>query len=150
MIQAAAEKVIDFSQTAFYDYRWQIRTYMLLDWIQQKNRRESKIVQLQSWYGAIASPLVAADARNKVLEVCHELGDAIRASYLGQTAKTASEAREELAKRDVSDWEQQYGNLKDADTQEKLAEVVAGMERLMKETAAIGDSLPTPGRKYRG
>jgi len=131
MIEAAAEKVIDFSLAKPFDRAWHRHRSLLLDYVSRRNRQRLLSQLLEHRLGLLTR--VRKEDATKLIEAADDLIDSIGRT-MQPWRQIEQKTRQTEAKQLISAWEQQHGSLQSKVTQEAVARTTEALLASMTQT----------------
>jgi hypothetical protein len=139
-VQAAVDKVLDFSEADSSDPKWNLKLQFCLTALNRRNLRESTLAELHLPLLSMLSmdALVDPEKRQAHRDRLLDLLLRFRESYsLDPKAISTTEDRKKTeTRKDVAAWESVYGSLKDPETKRKIAALEEGLKKMMEQPEA--------------
>ena len=125
MVQAAAEGVVDFSKTQFYDRRWRMYIERIFLYLQNKNRRGYLQVLHRANTALLGSGVVSAETFDNLKEIASDLYNKIVDTYYPSEAKEEEEVDVKAADvaKATNMWESVFGSLDDPEVVSRVQEL---------------------------
>jgi hypothetical protein len=140
IVQAAAEKIIDFSQMKFRSMWWTPRLQFLLEYVDRKNHQAKLQLLCTEQLAYIASGRLSKEHHKSASELVKHLTNRIFELYSpSEKFDKDREQKEAVTKvaQATSDWERGFGmSLDDTEVKKAIEAVAAGMLALQQTTAA--------------
>ena len=124
MVQAAAEKIIDFSKVEFGSKRWRMYLERLLVYLQAKNRREYLQVLHRTNTGLLGSGIISSESFDRLKEISSDLYNEIIDTYYPSEAKPKEHDIKTADVEKATDmWESVFGDLSDPEVAQRVQEL---------------------------
>jgi hypothetical protein len=140
IVQAAAERIVDFSQMKFRSLWWTPQLRFLLEYLDRRNHQQKLQLLCSEQLAYIASGRLSREHHNSAAKLVKHLTDRIFELY-SPSAKLDKDREQKAAVTKIEqatvDWESEFGlSLTDKEAQEAIAAVAKGLRGLQQTTAA--------------
>lgn len=130
------EGLVDFRNANSQDAKWHQHLRLILSGLVRRNRRELRNLLFHQAVAVYTSSKLKPEQVEDLSQKISDLYYDIRETYYPEAKDQRIQHEKQLVRQDIKNWEARYGDTSSEDTQKKLKEFAAAMEKLRQDTAA--------------
>ena len=134
MIQAAVLGIVDFSESRFYDARWQRQLRLKLLGLERKNISDYAGVAARHYAALLSASNLEAKNWSKIQDRAIEMLYQYQCAFDPSQFKTTEDREKDVTRQGIKKWERRYGDLKSSEVQERIRRTAEALQDLRRQT----------------